>query len=79
MTDQERTARLEGIVETWNRVLEEQRRTHDANLAEMRRRGDAITARMDRIDGRMDQLSADVGALRTRVSHMRGWLVGRWR
>jgi hypothetical protein len=45
MTDAERTARLEGILEAWNRVMDR----HEEEMRELRRQGDTLNAKMDRL------------------------------
>jgi hypothetical protein len=69
MTEQERTARLEGILEAWNRVLD----GHDEEMRELRTTTAALRTDMDSLRTNM---AADMAALRSEMAHMPGWIVG---
>jgi hypothetical protein len=69
MTEQERTARLEGIIEAWNRVLD----GHDEEMRELRRQGEALNTKMDSLQ---NNLRREMSDLRSEMAHMRGWIIG---
>jgi hypothetical protein len=52
MTEQERTARLEGILEAWNRVLDQ----HEYQMREIQRRSTEVSEKLDRLGDQVAQM-----------------------
>jgi len=69
MTDEERVARLEGIIETWNRVLEQQRHEFQRSREDQQREMQGLRADIHRIDEHLRDLARQ-------VAHLRGWIIG---
>jgi len=69
MTDEERVARLEGIIETWDRVLEHQRREFQRWREDHQREMQALRGDIHRVDEHLRDLGRQ-------VAHLRGWIIG---